>query len=109
VVVVLGVSDARTTRGHLHVSALHRLDVSHAVLVRQLARHDVAEDLGLSMRVRGEASTGSDSVLVDHSQGAKVLEGRVVIVGKGEGVEGLGESALYVGTRSSMRACMMRI
>jgi hypothetical protein len=92
-VVVLGMSDSRTSRSHLHVSALHCLDVSHAVLVRELARHDVAEDLGLSMRVRGEASAGSDSVLIDHSQGAKVLEGWVVVVGKGEGVEGLGGSA----------------
>lgn len=101
-VVVLGVSDARTSRSHLNVPALHRLDVPHAVLVRQLARHDVAEDLGLSMRVGGEASAGSDSVFVDYPQGAKVLEGWVVIVGKGEGVEGLGESALHRGIINSM-------
>ena len=58
VIVVLAVGDTRATAGHLDISPLHRLDVAHVVLVRELSRDDVAEDLKLAVRVSGESSTG---------------------------------------------------
>ena len=35
------VTDSSTTRSHLNISPLHSLDVAHAVLMAQLAGHDV--------------------------------------------------------------------
>ena len=58
VIVVLAVGDASATAGHLDISPLHRLDVAHVVLVRELARDNVAEDFKLAVRVGGETSAG---------------------------------------------------
>ena len=66
VVVVLAVGDTGPAARHLHVAALHRLDVAHVVLVRQLAGDDVREDLELAVRVRGEAGAGLGSAWVEN-------------------------------------------
>jgi hypothetical protein len=58
VIVVLAVGDTSATAGHLDISPLHRLDVAHVVLVRELARDNVAEDFKLAVRVGGETSAG---------------------------------------------------
>lgn len=57
--------------------------------MRQLAAEDVAEDLGVAVRVRGEAGVGRDAVFVQDAQAAEVGVGRVVVVGEGEGVVGV--------------------
>lgn len=54
VTVVLGMLDACPARGHLHIPSLHRLDIAHAVLVAKLARDNVREDLGFSVRMSWE-------------------------------------------------------
>lgn len=59
--VVLGVCDTGTARGHLDVASLHRLDVAHVVLVGQLAGDDVREDLSFAVRVGRESLAGLDS------------------------------------------------
>ena len=80
----------------LHVPALHTVEalplrtllapLHHAVPVRQLPAEDVAEDLGVAVRVRGEAGPRGDAILVQHAQGAEGHEGWVVVAGEGEGV-----------------------
>lgn len=57
--------------------------------MRQLAAEDVAEDLGVAVRVGREAGVGGDAVFVEDAQGAEVSVGGVVIVGEGEGVVGV--------------------
>ena len=54
--------------------------------MRQLAAEDVAEDLGIAVRVRGEALSFCDAVLVEHAQAAEPLKLRSVVVGEAEGV-----------------------
>lgn len=54
-IVVFRMPDTGSTRSHLNVSPLHRLDIAHAVFVAELAGYNVREDLGLSMWVGGEA------------------------------------------------------
>lgn len=64
VLVVLGVGDTGTARGHLDVAPLHRLDVTHVVLVGQFAGDNVREDLGFAVRVSRESLTGLDRASV---------------------------------------------
>ena len=85
-----------STRGELNVAPLHPVKVvallalgappDHAVAVRQLAAEDVAEDLGIAVRVRGEALSCGDAVLVEHAQAAEPLKLGPVVVGEAEGV-----------------------
>jgi len=49
------VTDSSTSRSHLDIPSLHSLDIAHAVFMTQLAGDDVREDLGLSVRMCGEA------------------------------------------------------
>ena len=80
----------------LHVTPLHAVEGlallallafgHHAVAVRQLPAQDVAEDLGVAVRVGGEALARGDAVFVQHAQRAEGREGRVVVAGEGEGV-----------------------
>lgn len=57
--------------------------------MRQLAREDVGEDLGVAVRVRGEAGLGRHAVFVEDAEGAEGGEGWVVVGGEGEGVVGV--------------------
>ena len=76
--------DAAAAGGELDVPALHyeivvATDVFqtfcvrrgfltvHRVAVCQLPGKDIAEDLGITMRMCGEASLGSDTVFVQHA------------------------------------------
>jgi hypothetical protein len=93
VLVGLGVRGARPGRRELDVAVLHAgeeflvvivvvvgaliraLRGRSRVAVRQLAAQDVAEDLGVAVRVRGEAGLGCDAVFVQDADGAEVREG----------------------------------
>lgn len=55
----------------------------------QLSGKDVAEDLGIAMRMRREAGLGSDAVFVQHAQTAKGLKGGVGIGGEGKSMVGV--------------------
>ena len=58
VIVVFTMGNTSPSTRHLHVAPNHRLDVSHAVLVRELARDDVTEDLCFSVIVERESLSG---------------------------------------------------
>lgn len=87
VAVVLGVADARARRSELDLASADGFEVTHAVLVLELAVDDVGPDEELGVTVRAEASAALDAVFVDDAQRAKVLVLGVVVVGKGERVE----------------------
>lgn len=63
--------DSRTSRGHLNISALHSLDIAHAVFVAQFARDDVGEDFEFSVRVSWKASARLDPVSMAASEQEK--------------------------------------
>ena len=84
VLILLCMRDAAATSGELDVSAFHdeiviatnvfqtfrvRLGflAVHRVAVCQLPRKDIAEDLGITMRMRRETSSGSDAVFVEYA------------------------------------------
>jgi hypothetical protein len=48
--------------------------------VSELAAEDVAEDLGVAVRVGRKAGLWSDTVFIEDANGAKVLESRGVVV-----------------------------
>ena len=89
VAVVLGVADARAGRGELDFAAAQLLQVAHAVLVLELAVHDVRPDQEFGVAVRAEARAALDAVFVDYAQGAEVFVLGVVVAGEAEGVEGV--------------------
>jgi len=64
----------------------------------QLAIEDVAEDLGVAVRMGREAGATCDSVFIEDSQTAKVLELGVVVVCKAEGVVGVEPSVVAMTT-----------
>ena len=66
----------------------------HTVAVSELAVQDIAEDLGIAVRVRREAIPCGDSVLVEDSQTAKIHKAVVKVAGKAEGVERLDPAAM---------------
>lgn len=84
------------TRGELHIAPVHPVEgitllalgtlPDHAVAVRQLAAQDVAEDLGVAVRVRREPRAPHHPVLVEHPQAAELLELVAVVVGEAERV-----------------------
>lgn len=85
-----------SARSELHIASLHPVEIislralgalpDHAVTVRQLAAQDVTEDLGVAVRVRGEARAGRHAVLIEHPQATEALELRAVVVGEAEGM-----------------------
>ena len=52
----------------------------------QFATKDIAEDLGISMRVCWESTAAVNTIFVEDSQTAKVLKLGIVIVCKAEGM-----------------------
>ena len=87
--VELAVQHAIAGAHALHVAGRNGTAVAHVVLVRQLTRQHVADDLHVAVAVGAEAGAGSDAVFVDDAQIAQAHELRVVVTGKGETVEGL--------------------
>lgn len=83
----------------LHVSSLHAIELlslfafgtflNHAIAVCELATQDVAEDLGIAMRMRRETTSGGDPVFVQNTETAEVLETLVKVAGETERVEGV--------------------
>ena len=107
-VLEIWVEDRHTgsTSGELHIASLHSEEIialsslgallDHAIPVRQLAIEDVAEDLCVAVRMRREALSTIDSILIEDSQTAEVLEFRVVVVCEREGVVGVQPSVICV-------------
>ena len=60
--------------------------LDHAVPVCQFAIEDVAEDLGVAMRMGRKARATCDSVFVENSQTPEVLELGIVVACEGERV-----------------------
>ena len=58
----------------------------------------VGEDLHVTMAVRSEPLAGRDAILVEHAQGAKAHEIRIVIAAEGERGEGAQPSGVGVAT-----------
>lgn len=98
--------------GELDVAALHDVEIvfadfaegfgvflaaaEHRVPVGELAGQDVGEDLGVAVRVGGEAGLGSNAVFVQDAQGAEGGELRGEIGGEGEGVVGVEPAVVSV-------------
>ena len=61
----------------------------HAIPVSEFSAEDVAEDLGIAMRMGGKAGLGSHAVFVENAEGAVILVAGVEVAGEGEGVEGV--------------------
>lgn len=102
------------TSGELHIPPLHPVEVvlvprlhelvpllHHTIPMRQLATQQVAEDLGVAMRVRGEAGAARDAVLVEHAQRAEGHVALVIVVGKAEGVIGVQPAVVGVAARAA--------
>lgn len=95
-----------STSCELHVASLHTEEIiallsfcaflDHTVPVRQFAVQDVGEDLGVTVGVGWEAVLGVDSVFIEDSQTAKVLELGIVVVGEAEGMVGVKPSVISV-------------
>lgn len=66
----------------------------HTIPMSELAVQDVAEDLGVAVRMRREAIPCRDTVLVQDSKTAKAHEAVVEIIGEAEGVEGFEPAAM---------------
>ena len=62
----------------------------------QLAREHPGHDLHVVVRVRPEAPTRRDDVLVEDAQRSEVHPGRVEVAGEGEGVRGLQPAVVRV-------------
>lgn len=60
--------------------------LDHAVPMCQFAIEDVAEDLGVAVRMGWEAGATCDSVLIEDSQRSEILKFWIVIVCKAEGM-----------------------
>ena len=56
--------------------------VAHAVLMLELAVHDVGPDEEFSVTVSAESSAALNAIFIDHAKGAEVLIARVVIARK---------------------------
>ena len=62
----------------------------------EFSTNDVAEDLGIAMRVCGEAGLGSHAIFVEDAEGAVVLVAGVEVTGEGEGVVGVEPAVVSV-------------
>jgi len=71
------VPDACTSGGHLDVSALQHLGVSHRVLMLEFSIHNIRKNLELPVRVSSKSGTGFDPVLIEDTQ---VSETHVIII-----------------------------
>jgi len=88
-VVELAVAHAAAGAHALHISGRDALDVAHAVLVGQIAREHVADDLHVTVAVRAKTGTRGDAVFVDHAQVAPTHVLRVKVLGERKAVKAL--------------------
>jgi len=88
-VVELAVAHTAACAHALHIAGRNALDVAHAVLVRQLAREHVADDLHVAVAMGAKTGARRDAVLVDHPQIAPAHVLRVKILGKRKAVVAL--------------------
>ena len=88
-VVELAVLHAAARAHALHVARRNAFDVAHAVFVRQVARHHVADDFHVAVAVRAKAHARRNAVFVDDAQIAPAHVRRVVVAGKRKAVERL--------------------
>lgn len=54
--------------------------------MRKLATQDIAEDLGITMRMCREAGSGSDSIFIQDAKTTEVLESTIKVSSKTESV-----------------------
>lgn len=64
--------------------------------MRKFPRHDIREDLELSMTVRAEPVLGSDPIFIDDPKASKLVMSVIVIRGEREGVKGLEPTVVSV-------------
>jgi len=81
-VVELAVAHAAARAHALNITRRNAFDIAHAVLVGQVARQHVTDDLHVTMAVGAKAGARGDAVFVDDAQIAPAHMGRVEIVGK---------------------------
>jgi hypothetical protein len=62
---------------------------AHAVLMRQTAFKDVADDLHIAVGMRAEAFARCDAVVVNHSQCMESHVRRIVIIREGKRMPGI--------------------
>lgn len=67
--------------------------------MRELPRKDIAEDLGIAVRMRGEAGLSRDAVFIEDSKAAEGLELRGVVGREGECVVGVEPAMVGVAAR----------
>ena len=84
--VELAVHDSGAGADALQIVGVQRLDISHAVLVRQGAAQHVGENLHVLVPVRAESFARADAVFVDHAQRSETHVLGVVISREGKGV-----------------------
>ena len=82
----LTVRDAAARAHELNLPALEHAAVAHAVLVLQRAFQHVTENFHVAVRMRAEALSGRDAIVVNDAQRAEADVRRVVVVGKRESV-----------------------
>src|SRR5436305_419411 len=100
--------DACAASCELNISALHAVKLvalitfctflDHTISVCEFSAKDVAEDLCVSVGMCWEAVGGCDTVFIENTERAKVLELRVVVVGEGEGMVGVEPAVVTVTT-----------
>jgi len=88
-VVELGVAHTRTSTHALHIPGGNAFDIAHVVLVGQIARQHVADDLHVLVAMGAKTGAWRDPVFVDHPQVAPTHELRVVVARKGKTVKRL--------------------
>ena len=81
-VVELAVHHAFAGAHALNVTGRDALHIAHAVFVRQVARHHIADDFHVFVAMRAKACARCNAVFVDDTQIAPAHKGRVVITGK---------------------------
>src|SRR5690554_2486500 len=89
VFIVFAVCNTNTCAHHLHVTVFNHCHIAHAVFVFQVTFKGNGNYFHIVMRVTSKAHTGSDKVVVKHTQHSKVHSFRVVIVCKTESVSTL--------------------
>ena len=68
VVVELRVTHTRARAHALHIPGGNAFDIAHVVLVGQIARQHIADDLHVLVAVGAKTSARRDPVFVDHPQ-----------------------------------------
>ncbi len=94
--VELAVAHAAAGAHPLHVAGADGRAVADRILVRQLAREHVGDDLHVAVAVRAEAGAGLHPILVDHPQRPELDVFGIEVVGERKGVVGLEPAVIGV-------------